>query len=69
MGLAHFCALTFDHMFLRIVISDKNKNYPVVHAYLSDNPVQAAERVSLNGLNRLRQTSPMDASEFLMFNI
>jgi hypothetical protein len=56
-------------MFLRIVISDKNKNYPVVHAYLSDNPVQAAESVSLNGLNRLRQTSPMDASEFLMFNI
>jgi hypothetical protein len=33
------------------------------------NPVQAAESESLNGLNRLRQTSPMDASESLMLNI
>jgi hypothetical protein len=28
-------------------------------------PVQAAESESLNGLNRLRQISPMDASESL----
>jgi len=52
-------------MFLRIAIplTDIQRKASIKSWVCS--PVQAAESESLNGLNRLRQISPMDASESL----
>jgi hypothetical protein len=56
-------------MFLRIADTQSNIMPSAQMLAVVCTPVQAAESESLNGLNRLRQISQVDASEFLIETI
>jgi hypothetical protein len=56
-------------MFLRIAKSQPNIQPSALMSVAICTPVQAAESESLNGLNRLRQISHVDASESSIENI